>query len=598
MRVLPLVLCALAACTPSTQPVDTSDTGLDCAPEADQTTVLWDGMLLDTQSAMDVVVTNPCDQAVSLEMVTEGDEAFSVPRATLPLVAGETTTIQVLFQSADLEAHTGELVLSSLGGSARVNLQGHNSSDWDGDGHQGELAGGDDCDDSQSSIHPDAVEIPCDGVDSDCDGALDAASVGAKEYSDLNTAFEEAGNGQTIWICPGTHPLQAEVVGKDLNLLPWDDEADPPVLDGESSGRILDYDTGILEITGMVFANGATVGDGGAIRADNAQLQLQGVGFRDNTATGEGGAIAADMAHQPFVASLSSFEGNTAGTHGGAVALRAAGEVVLDGCTVDANTASGGDGGGILAEGYEDKPAKIQITDSAISNNSASGEGGGLGLGQAGYAQVTLREATFASNSAAQGGGLGASTDDATELTLETCSFTGNRADVGGAVHYHGASLRGALVVDGGSYSNNSATTQGGGFNVWSAGSLGMEMSSNVNLSACSAPSGGAIYLDGDTNWSTSFEKTNFLSNTGTQGAALYLGSVSLLMRESKVNSNTATGGGAAYVGASGMLTSRISNWGSGSTENEDHDVVCASGSAYDGYAGTANFICTESTCN
>ncbi|MEZ4321275.1 MAG: MopE-related protein [Myxococcota bacterium] len=74
--------------------------------------------------------------------------------------SGATSAVAVLL-ALGLGACNGE--------DTSVALYGAPATDDDGDGYYL----GDDCDDSDADIHPDATETPGDGVDSNCDGEDD-----------------------------------------------------------------------------------------------------------------------------------------------------------------------------------------------------------------------------------------------------------------------------------------------------------------------------------------------------------------------------------------------------------------------------------------
>ncbi len=59
--------------------------------------------------------------------------------------------------------------------------------DADGDGHTDDACGGDDCDDTDPSVHPGATEVPYDGIDQDCDGS-DLTDVDGDGYNSTAVA--------------------------------------------------------------------------------------------------------------------------------------------------------------------------------------------------------------------------------------------------------------------------------------------------------------------------------------------------------------------------------------------------------------------------
>ena len=200
-------------------------------------------------------------------------------------------------------------------------------------------------------------------------------------------------------------------------------------IDGNATFRVFDNLTSGVSIFGFSITNGSAPGNnGGGVfneGGDSATLRLSNCNVGGNSADFGGGIF------------------NSNGT------------LTVDNCTISGNEA--GFSGGGIANSALDGTANLIITNSTISDNSATAnDGGGIINGAAGsalaLASVIVGNSTFSGNSATGNGGAIA-----------------NAADVGTSAR---------LTITNSTISDNSATGNGGG--IYDAGTAEFEIGSTV----------------------------------------------------------------------------------------------------------------------
>lgn len=162
----PVLLLLLSACTPTGRAWRLDSVQLAADPPAlDFAPVPLGQLATET-----ITLTNSGTSSVALTLSVP--EPFRVDRASVELGAGGSSAITVSFAPVDYAAAAATLAVSG-GASLEIPLTGTTDPDSDADGHAALDAGGDDCDDGDPAVNPEAPEVCYDGVDADCDGLTD-----------------------------------------------------------------------------------------------------------------------------------------------------------------------------------------------------------------------------------------------------------------------------------------------------------------------------------------------------------------------------------------------------------------------------------------
>ncbi|MBN2023349.1 MAG: right-handed parallel beta-helix repeat-containing protein, partial [Pirellulales bacterium] len=320
-------------------------------------------------------------------------------------------------------------------------------------------------------------------------------------------------------------------------------------------GGVYGYAATIVVGESIVSGNTATT-SGGGIRAYAGSVTVTDSDILDNNGGDYGGGICGWNSTAVISVTGSTISGNTAqngagiygyqiavsdstvsenvGTWGGGIRINLSGglgTLTVENSTITGNTASGG-GGILIAPG-----ATAIVTDSTISDNTATSAGGGAVSVDSGCT-LTISGSTLSGNTAGTYGG-GVHGSGALQISISNSKLLDNSANYGGGVFGYNS---GFAILDS-IISGNSASANGGGIRLNACGNVDVVNSMLVDNEAGTL--GGGIYCQAST---LNVTNSTLVANRAisSSGGGLYSDGASLTtVRNSILALNEAT----AYPG-------------------------------------------------
>jgi hypothetical protein len=199
-------------------------------------------------------------------------------------------------------------------------------------------------------------------------------------------------------------------------------------INANATGRVFANNAGVTAtISSLTVTGGLVTSGGGGGILNNGNLTLSGVTVTNNTARGVSG--------------------------GGVLTTGAGAQLTMSGCTDSANLS-------VFGAGVDIANGSAAISGSAISNNVASGSGGGIRVESS--ATLTVTGSTIANNNAIGNGINGGGISNAGTLSVDSCAVFGNTCSIECGGIFSGQNTTATATIRNTTIANNSAQDVGG----------------------------------------------------------------------------------------------------------------------------------------
>ncbi len=157
-----------------------------------------------------------------------------------------------------------------------------------------------DCDDDDPGVYPGATDVAGDGLDADCGGTEGPdphVGLGPDSLETIQAALDVAGDGQTVWVGPGTY-LEHELTmdGKAIALRSTHG-ASATTIDAEQLGSVMQFTNGEgvgTLLDGFTIMGGSSSYYGGGLYLSGVSVTLKNLIVTENVAQYGGGISASN----------------------------------------------------------------------------------------------------------------------------------------------------------------------------------------------------------------------------------------------------------------------------------------------------------------